>query len=276
MTRTTGNRIYPYSESALTVVSKMRACIPEEVLRTEEVKSILYSDGIYAVGDHRAKAVALCTGSVATKGKASYDLYKKFGHDVTALRPSIVQLKTDTEFIKGLNGLRSKVAISLLSEGKTVAVEEGEILFRDGGVSGIAVMCLSVFIARDPKKKYVLSVNFIPGEEQRAKDFCLDGKADGVLHKSIAQAVERYAQKKSIPIDRALTDFRLNVVGLGRLDQAQVVCGGLETKQFDEFLQSKLSPGLYAAGEVLDVDGECGGYNLHWAVASGMRIGKSV
>lgn len=276
MTRTAGKRIYPYSESALTVVTKMRACIPPETIRTEEVDTVTFSGGFYSVNNYRGKAVALCTGSAATKGTASYDLLKKFGHRVSSLRPSIVQLRTDTTFIKGLSGLRSKASVSLLSGGKKVATEEGEILFRDGGISGIAVMCLSVFVARHPDKEYELSVDFIPGAEKEAAKFCADGKADGILHKSVAQAVERYAAAKNLSLIEALADFRIKVVGLGTVSQAQVICGGILTRDFDENLQSKLSPGLYVGGEVLDVDGECGGYNLHWAVASGMRIGRSV
>ena len=276
MTRTVGKRIYPYSESALTVVNNLRACLSESDFCYEEVTAISFEKGLFTVGSRRARNVALCSGSAATKGKSSYDLVKKFGHVTTPLTPSIVQLRTDTSFIKGLSGIKSKARVSLLCDEKKVAVEEGEILFRDTGLSGIAVMCLSVFIARHPNGAYRLSVDFIPDSYEESKFFIRDGKADGIVHKAVAQAVERYAKVKGVALSDALTDFRLPVVGLGPFSQAQVTCGGLKTDDFDNTLQSRLRPGLYAGGEVLDVDGECGGYNLHWAFCCGLRIGKSI
>ena len=275
MTKTMEKRIYPYSESALTVVSKLRAALPENAICTHEVKKIIKKGELFYVDEFACKNVAICTGSAATRGKASYDLVSSFGHTVTPLHPALVPLLTDTEYTKGLSGLRAKVRLNLLLDEKTVATEEGEILFKDGGVSGIAAMCLSSHIARYPNK-YTLSIDFIADGKEKAAPFLACGKADGVLHKAIAQAVERYAEKKGVSLLTALSDFRLNNVRYGPLSQAQVVCGGLETEEFDGNLQSKLVPGLYVGGEALDIDGECGGYNLHWAFASGMRIGRSV
>ena len=275
MTKKTDKRIYPYSESALTVVSKLRAALPETAICTREVKKITPKGNLFYVDEFACKKVALCTGSAATRGKASYDLVSSFGHTVTPLRPALVPLLCDTEYTKGLSGLRAKVRLDLLLEEKVVATEEGEILFKDGGVSGIAAMCLSSHIARYPNK-YVLSVDFIGDNKEEAAPFLNGGKADGVLHKAIAQAVERYAEKKCLSLPAALSGFRLENVRCGPLSQAQVVCGGLKTEEFDGSLQSKLVPGLYVGGEALDIDGECGGYNLHWAFASGIRIGKSV
>ncbi len=275
MTKTMDKRIYPYSESALTVVSKLRAALPENAIYTHDVMDVKKKGNVFSVDGYEAKNVALCTGSAATKGKASYDLFVPFGHAATPLCPALVPLLCDTEYIKGLSGLRAKVRLTLLRDNVPCAEEEGEILFRDGGVSGIAAMMLSSFVARYPGK-YGLSVDFIPYDKERAASFAAEGKADGILHKAVAQAVERYAEKKGVSVLTALSDFRLKEVRNGPLSQAQVVCGGLNTDWFDENLQSELVPGLYAGGEVLDVDGECGGYNLHWAFASGIRIGKSV
>ncbi len=275
MTKQAGQRIYPYSESALTVVTKMRAALPDDCIKEFGVENISQKNGVFTVGEYKAKNVALCTGSSATKGSDGYFLAEKFGHKTSRLYPSIVPLRSDVTYIKGLSGLRSKAVVRLLQSGKIVAKEEGEILFRDGGISGIAAMCLSTRIARAPGK-YDLSVDFVPGRHEDAKDFSEDGKLDGILHKAIAQAVERYAKDKRVPLISALTDFRIENAALGSLTQAQVVCGGLKTSDFDENLQSKRLPGLYAGGEVLDIDGECGGYNIHWAICCGLRIGRSI
>ena len=275
MTKKADKRIYPYSESALTVVSKLRAALPENAICFHEVKNITKKGDLLYANEYVGKNVALCTGSAATRGKASYDLLSPFGHNVTPLRPALVPLLCDTEFIKGLSGLRAKARLRLLCDKKVVATEEGEILFKDGGVSGIAAMCISSYIARHPDK-YALSVDFVSESKEEVAPFLVGGKADGVLHKAVAQAVERYAERKGVPLLDALTDFRLNNVRCGPLSQAQVMCGGLKTEEFDHNLQSKLAPGLYVGGEALDIDGECGGYNLHWAFASGMRIGRSI
>ncbi len=272
MTRTVDRRIYPYSESALTVVNKLRSALPPDVIRTEEVERIDKKE-LFVVNGYSSRAVVICTGSAATKGKASYDLAERFGHKTTELMPSLVPLVTDTTYIKGLSGLRNKVRLKLIKGEKTVAQEEGEILFRDNGISGICSMCLSTYIARHPGK-YVVSINFVPDVD--AIEYCKEDEADGILHQAVAQAVSKYASTKKVPLVSALTDFRLDNVACGGLKQAQVVCGGLITDDFDDRLQSKICPGLYAGGEVLDVDGECGGYNLHWAFASGLRIGNSV
>ncbi|MBO4538933.1 MAG: NAD(P)/FAD-dependent oxidoreductase, partial [Clostridia bacterium] len=183
MTKTMDKRIYPYSESALTVVSKLRAALPENAIYTHDVIDVKKKGNFFSVDGYEGKNVALCTGSAATKGKASYDLFVPFGHAVTPLRPALVPLLCDTEFIKGLSGLRAKVRLTLLRDNAPFAEEEGEILFRDGGVSGIAAMMLSSFVARYPGK-YGLSVDFIPNVKEKAASFLSDGKADGILHKA--------------------------------------------------------------------------------------------
>ena len=242
------------------------------------VKEIAERDGLFICEGKRGRNVLLATGSAATKGTESAFLYEKFGHSATPFYPSLVPLRTDTAYIKGLSGLRAKCAVKLMKNGVFLAESRGEILFRDNGISGIAAMSLSTFIARERGKgDFSVSVDFVPDRTESEVSAFSDGfGAESFLQKAIAQNVEKQARERRVSVSAAIKDFRIGNVSCGDMKQAQVACGGLCTDEFDENLQSKIKKGLYACGEVLDVDGECGGFNLHFAFASGIRVGESV
>ena len=274
MTKESDGRIYPYSESAQSVVDVLRKKYTGDVKTGCEVLEIIEKDGFFDVNGYQGKQVLLASGSKATFGTESYSLYEKFGHTVTPLRPSISPLLTDTTYIKGLNGIRAKCTVSLWSEGEKKDEQKGEILFKSNGVSGIASMMLSTFIARNGGE-YELRIDFVPDKtEEEIGEFTRGYGAACCVHKGTAQAVEKQARDRKIAIEKCLKDFRVRVTGVSGLKNAQVCCGGLKTNEFDENLQSKFKKGLYASGEVLDVDGICGGYNLHFAFASGMTVGE--
>lgn len=277
-TKTAEDRIYPYSESALAVLNTLRRNYSGEAETGVFVKEIEERDGLFFCGGKLGRNVLLATGSAATKGTESAYLYEKFGHSATPFYPSLVPLVTDTSYIKGLSGLRAKCAVKLLKNGVFLAERRGEILFRDKGISGIAAMSLSTFIARERGKgDFSVSVDFVPDRtESEVSAFSDEFGAESFLQKAIAQNVEKQARDRRVPISAAIKDFRIGNVSCGDMKQAQVACGGLCTDEFDENLQSKIKKGLYACGEVLDVDGECGGFNLHFAFASGIRVGESV
>lgn len=277
MTKNVGNRVYPYSESAADVLNVLRAALPADAERTDcGVREIVESDGFFSVNGENARNVALCTGSAATKGTESYCLYEKFGHRVTALRPSIVPLFTDVRFLAGLDGIRVKADVSLIKEGMKIYTESGEILFRTNGISGIAAMMLSTYIARNGGV-YGVSIDFAPDKTEREIEVFLNRfSPEGILRKAVARQVALYAESSGLPLCRALKDFRVGGARCAGKNAAQVMCGGLDTSQFDRNLESRLKKGLYACGEALDVDGECGGYNLHFAFASGIKVGESI
>ncbi|MDR2106330.1 MAG: NAD(P)/FAD-dependent oxidoreductase [Coriobacteriales bacterium] len=232
---------------------------------------------------------------------------------VVSSQPVLGPLQTNTAPLKGLDGIRANCRIRLLDEGvlsgrETVLTEEdGEVLFRSYGISGIAVFNVSRFarpglslsldffpefsldelrsllVERSkrcrgtrPGSNHSLSNNSNPG---------VSGILDGMLHSRLAQAVLRRLEgtadssAEGIPLPRLaalLTDYRLSVTGGPSSTQAQVTRGGLATQGFESHnLQSRLVPGLFAAGECLDIDGPCGGFNLHWAWASGLVAGEA-
>jgi hypothetical protein len=173
-----------------------------------------------------------------------------------------------------------------------VASERGELLFRDYGVSGIMILDLS----RVALPGLTLSLDFFPDIDPAGMERLLSERIDrlgwrsagtfysGMLHTRIAQAVLRVAE---VPLDtpatsldapalaRLLKDFSLPITGTGDPAQAQVTRGGARLDGFDPAtMESRLAPGVFAAGEVLDVDGRCGGFNLHWAWTSGIVAGR--
>lgn len=274
-TKIVEGRIYPYSESATTVLNAMRKKLNAvDTLVNTEVTDIDYCEGIFTLnGKFQAKSCIFCTGSEATKGKNSLDLLKKFGHSTTRLRPAIVPLISDTTYIKGLSGLRAKVIISLVCSGLTVDKRKGEVLFKDNGISGIVSMELSSCIARQ-EGNYKVSIDFAPDlEKEEIKDFLEKNALEGLIHSAIASALTKQADALQKPLYETVKAFEISGIRLGSIKNAQVICGGLNVDMFDDNLQSVLVPNLYACGEALDMDGDCGGYNLHWAFLSGIIVG---
>ena len=206
--------------------------------------------------------------------------------------PVLGPLKTDTESVRGLDGIRAVCRIYLTEGDEIISWQDGELLFRDYGVSGIAVFNLSRYARRGQS----LSIDFFPDHDVPALETLLRRRREksrrastqevltGMLHSRVIQAVLRKSGVKasSEPDDAALRRlanimkaFQLKVTEGPARDQAQVIRGGLSTEDFDPGTLMCLSkPRLFAAGECLDVDGSCGGFNLHWAWASGLVAGE--
>ena len=277
VTKSMGERIYPYHESALGVVNILRKNLKNTQIITDSyVTDILPTQKGFKVNGYEGRNVALCTGSKATKGTESYALYQKFGHNLIPPKSSVVPLVTSSTAIKGLANLRAKVSVSLIQNNEKVYSQMGEILFKNDGLSGICSMMLSTFIARNGGA-YDVSIDFAPTmTENQVKEFTEKYDLDGMLLKPISEKIKFVAKEEKREVYKAVKDFRIKNVFNGTIKNAQVICGGLDVNQFNDNLESKLIKGLYACGEVLDVDGECGGYNLHFAFASGIRVGKSI
>ncbi|HOO22929.1 MAG TPA: aminoacetone oxidase family FAD-binding enzyme [Clostridia bacterium] len=272
------DRIYPYSDSAATVLNLLRSKFTDDEIVTGcKVEKVAKQGELFIINDNfMAKNVILATGSNATMGHNSHFLAESFGHKASKLKPAIVPLITDTYFIKRLENLRAKVEVSLIKDGNKVYSRNGEILFKDNGLSGIAVFMLSSYLARN-EGNYDVAIDFAPDltlEETEA--FLAKNTIFGLLQKAIAESVVFQAQKLGNKLGYTVKNFIVQNARLGSIKNAQVTCGGLNTDDFDENLQSKLAKNLYACGEVLDVDGDCGGYNLYWAFISGITAGESV
>ena len=171
----------------------------------------------------------------------------------------------NTEKIKGLQGVRTSAKLTLIVKGQAIYTECGELLFKKDSLSGIVSFGIMARMSRQKIKNAEVSINFLyelsDAEYQKVikNDNILK---NGLFHKNLVALFDKYSKD-------SVRDYRLKVVANTDLSQAQVVSGGLDLEQFEmTTMESKLVKGCYAIGEAVDVDGDCGGYNLHWAWAS--------
>ena len=306
-----GGRVYPYSGSAASVLDVLRLNMEKfgvNVVTGAAVESVHREKGAFSVswsgGSARAdKVIVACGGCAGGKlggVKDGYRLLESLGHSVTPLRPALCPIRTEAEYPRALKGIRVSAGARLLADGKIAATARGDVLFTETGLSGSAIFDLSLYSALHAKAKgQQTALNFFPDdtpeqvaallrarirawpelEANRVFTGLLQSRLGMMLCKRAGigggRAAKTLTDGELAALSREATDFRLSVTGSGGLDNAQVTVGGAKTKEFDpETLESRLVPGLYACGEVLDVAAPCGGYNLHWAWASGLAAGE--
>ena len=304
-------RVYPLSDQAGSVVDVLRFAVEAAgvEVRTEfDVTSVKQTKTGFKVCSSSEsilsdKVIVCCGGMAGGKlggTKSGYELLQSFGHSVTKLFPVLVQLKTDNTYVRSLKGVRADAAVTLKRGGEVLAESAGEVQFADYGVSGPAIFEISRAAAGEKGEltvhldllrnlDFAQVQNIIRQRQQTMPALTLENLLTGMIHNRLGRTVLRYAgYDLNAPVSSlkpndikkiaaALGDFALPVLGNLGFDGAQVTAGGIRTNEFDpNTLESKLVPGLYAAGEVLDVDGDCGGYNLQWAWASGRLAGQTL
>jgi predicted Rossmann fold flavoprotein len=295
-------RVYPATNSAGSLLDAMRlecAHLGVEVRCEFEVVRVSAEPGSAGFEvTSKDGATVRAESVVVTTGGGS--LLAGMGHEMVRAVPVLGPIRTDAEPIRGLSGVRVRCAATLYADvgddnsgGRAVASERGELLFRDYGVSGIMVFDLSRYLEAECVISIDLFPDVAPAELQMMlSQRCVDlgwRTAEtffvGMLHDRVARAVLRAAgigldaPVGQLPTERlavALKDFRLRVLGMADARQAQVTRGGASVAEFDPVTMASLRVGgLFSAGEVLDIDGRSGGYNLHWAWASGIAAGES-
>lgn len=283
---------YPLSRQASAVLDVIRANLTHKgcvIKPLSYVKDVIKRGDVFIVktetDEFFAKNVVLATGGMSAKqfgtDGSSYKLAEKFGHKKTELYPSLVQLKTETEKIRGLKGLKEVAKVTAIKNGKEKMSVVGDLLFTEYGVSGNTVFQVSAVF--DGKGDESLKIEFLPNLSidevkmiliNQAKTGYINGNEilDGILVKRVGQAVLKTARSKSeIDVAFALKNFRLKVTGNLGFNYAQVTKGGIKTIDINpKTMESKLVSGLYIVGEALDVDGDCGGYNVTFAFISGI------
>lgn len=301
-------RVYPLCNQASAVLDVLRYTAVENgaelvcdfcVNRIEKKESgfeIISNDGRKAIADI---AVLACGGMAAPKTGSDgigYKLAKSLGHSVTKLSPVLVALKTDTAFTAPLKGIRCRAGIKLIKGRKVIAEETGEIQFTDYGISGIAAMQLSrhlsdgcaavIDFAQLYDEEYILRrIKAAAGKGREVQDLLL-----GIVQKRVAQQIikktlnispaaasDKLSEKDLARLSAAVKRTELPVLGTLKWDNAQVTAGGIDMSEIvPETMESKLCSGLYIVGEMLDCDGECGGYNLGWAWISALRAAEDI
>lgn len=291
-------KCYPLSKQASSVLDTMRAYLFDkgvsEVTGKKVTEIIKEKDGFTVVADkekYSCQNVIFAVGGSAGKqfgtDGSAYKLVEKFGHKKTALYPSLVQLKTQTDKIKGLKGLKENACVTAFSGAKPLKSWTGDLLFTDFGVSGSTIFNISASIAGNPDA--YLIIEFLPELSFSETEKILKTRAKksyvkkedllcGVLNKRIGQAVIKSANGTEIEdIAYAIKNFKLKVTGSLDFSYAQVTRGGIKTDKVDKTTyESTLCSNLYLVGEVLDVDGDCGGYNLAFAFVSGIVAARAI
>ena len=304
-------RAYPVSLQAGSVVDALRFAVQREgavISAEQQVVSVEKDDhGGFKVccrsgSTYNCKRVIICTGGMAAPKTGSngngYALLEKFGHTKTPVSPAIVQLTTEIPPIKALKGIKLDCTVSTVTSTGPRA-EFGELLFTEYGISGPPVLQLGRF-ASDFKDGAV-HIDLLPKITDKELESMLLSRRDsigelpmssvfmGILHSRLGETVVRGVlsdpskrQVSELGADeitslvKRVKDFSLKVTGSLSWDNAQVTAGGIDTSEFDgDTMQSRIVPGVYAAGEILNVDGDCGGFNLQWAWSSGLLAGKS-
>ena len=233
-----------------------------------------------------------------TSSSDGYTLLAPLGHTRTKLYPALVQLVTAPEYPRALKGVRADGAIKLLSGARVLAESAGELQFTDNGLSGPAVYDISrvaslwvgkAEVELDFMRNFSLDEVFALLKARRDRFPLLSSQElfTGMLHNRLGRMLVKYSGLPSAALLSQLSDaqllhaaescksFRLSLTGTAGFDSAQVTAGGLKTEDFDpNTLESRLVKGLFVCGELLDVDGDCGGYNLQWAWASGRLAGR--
>ena len=248
----------------------------------------------------------LSTGSFAYPKTGSdgigYSILEKLGHTIIKPVPALVQLNANSKYLKDWDGVRSDVYLELFEDGEYLTKEEGEIQFTNYGISGICTFNLSHFISRglEENKKYVVKINFVPFIKTLISPWLYE-YANKNKEKDIYELLEGFLNKKLIPIIlkesniksskkydeltkeekvkliNSLRHFKVEITSTKGFDSYQVCNGGVSLDEINiDTMESKIVKDLYIIGELLDINGNCGGYNLTECWISGILSGKSI
>lgn len=299
-------RVYPYSDQANSVVDVLRFALEKPNIRliTDfEVSRVRAGESGFTVYSGKEslecdRVIVACGGLAGTKlggTMSGYKLLRGLGHKCTKLRPTLVQLRSGWSGVAALKGVRANCKAGIYRDGELTAQSVGEIQFTDYGLSGPVIFEISRDACAQPGE-WECRMDFLPdvpqerllAELRRRKETKLicDDLLTGVLHNRLGRVLTQAAGLRGRTAISELPDealetvcavvknFAVSITEPMGMDSAQVTAGGIVTGEFDPMtMQSRLVPGLYACGEVLDVDGDCGGYNLQWAWSSGRLAG---
>lgn len=255
-----------------------------------------------------SKSLIIAAGGAAAKAHGSdgsgYGFAKRLGHKVYPVYPALtaLYLEKDMKTIKKLSGVRATSKITLSIDGNTVASESGEIIFNQKGLSGIPVMQTSRYVSSADfvKQNVRVSIDYVPEiskdkllsiladiRSQRGSQCCFDAFS-GIVNNKLANELMLQADikgdspandvsdKKLAKLASLMKNMEFNITGVADFDSAQATMGGVSTAELNvRTMESKLHRGLYFAGEIVDIDGNCGGYNLQWAWTSGFLAGNN-
>ena len=299
-------RVYPYSDQANSVVDVLRFGLQREniqLLLGFEVSRIQKNDDGFTVeGNDESyfcdKLIIACGGLAGSKlggSMSGYQLLRSMGHHVTKLRPALVQIRSSWRGCVALKGVRANCHAAIYEGQNLHAQSTGELQFTEFGLSGPVIFEVSRDVCQS-KDNWSCRLDFLPdlSKEQlvsvlkmrRNGQLPTEELFTGILHNRLGRVLTqaagirngiKIAELRNDQLELAADSAKGLEVALTEalgMDHAQVTAGGVCTEEFDSAtMESRLIPGLYACGEVLDIDGDCGGYNLQWAWSSGRLAG---
>ena len=299
-------KVYPYSDQANSVVDVLRFALEKPnitVYTGFEVQKLTKTEKGFSVTDGEQtflcdKLIIACGGLAGTKlggTMSGYKFLNKFGHKSTRLRPALVQLKSGWPGVTSLKGVRANCRVTIFQDGRSYAESTGELQFTEYGISGPVVFEVSRDVCYGAGS-WTARMDFIPQmsepellrelQRRRCTDLPVEELLTGILHNRLGRVLAKDAgigntgkvaqlqDEELQAVCRVVKSFEISLTEPMGMDSAQVTAGGILTRDFDpETMESRILPGLYACGEVLDIDGDCGGYNLQWAWSSGRKAG---
>ncbi len=284
---------YRYSETVIEIVKPYFEVITESA---EDKKRHRYH------GKNLIIAAGGCASPQLGSDGSGYDLAKSLGHSMIKPLPALVQLRSPDKYCKTVSGVRVYARVTAFDREKELGMEEGEIIFTDYGISGIPIMQLSRFVAKslDKGKSCWLTLDFIKDRSKEELKSILKHRIQQDPGKSLEEMLIglfnhklNYILIKEAKLDptmpsakvtdrdidiltQQMKSLKLQINGTNSFENAQVCCGGVKTSEIDAAtMESRLVKKLYLVGELVDVDGTCGGYNLQWAWSSGYLAGTN-
>lgn len=303
-------RVYPASGTAAAVLDSLRletARLGIEVICDFTVSEV-EKNGVFTIkssggGKLSAKAVILAGGGMSQPDLGSdgsvLKICRKLSIPVITPRPALVPVKTDGNLVRSLKGIRTEAKVSVTLDGKKVKSEYGEVQFGDGTLSGICIFNLSSvcseYLNRTelqldllPDKSFPEICALIEGIAKIRSEASLEDLLSGIFNKRIGMAIIKQATKHSTAepvksltapdikaIAGLIKSWKFPVYGTCGYEKSQVTAGGVSIEAISESLEAKGCPSLFLCGEILDINGDCGGYNLTFAFASGCIAGKN-
>jgi len=287
------NLVYPITYKSSTILDSLRFYTKIVTVINSAVTSIKNENGNYVVnGDYSSSRIVFsCGGAAAPATGSDGNLFAQINNiagknSFTKIYPALVPLKSSDSDIKPLSGQRIKCKATLSDR-----TEEGELLFTDYGVSGIMVMQLSRYyyelLANGKTVNYIeldLLPKFSLDEKVKVIDKLFNNFPErtkvqaltGLLNRQLAEVVLKRSGNTSKDIAGNINSFKINITGTMGFENSQVTRGGLKLSYLNDSLEFVNSPNCFACGELLNVDGPCGGYNLNWAWASAMKVADSI
>jgi flavoprotein family protein len=304
-------KVYPLSGQASSVVDALRFEAERLGVRIEiefYVRKIEKEGFKFKIYSEERKKIEAGRVVIAAGGQSypelgsngsGFELAKELGHSVTKLSPSIVQLKSEKHQVKGLQGIKTDVAVTAYGDNKKICTYDGELLFTDYGISGNVVFNISFVMPLYKNVEFEIDFmekfdynelyEILKERKKMMSHLTMENYFNGMINKKLGQFLSKVSgiEKLSKPVKdlndseirklcTVLKKYRIKILDTTGFKNAQVTAGGVSLDEVNsETLESKIVKGLYFSGEVLDVYGECGGFNLQWAWASGYIAGKN-